>query len=184
MKNAEIIALYAMQMKPLSEELGGGYEAFYTQLARSVVGHGATPQEALSDLDAMLPDFIDVLEETGQTLAMPEPPREWSGFSGKFNVRVSKMLHCQLVNLAEEQEVSLNALIQMILTSGVTMLGCGQEFGAIQSKQQIAAPKGQWRMENSDRSSNTPVQEQQIGFRERVTDNWRVTVQGSGNLDV
>jgi hypothetical protein len=58
-------------------------------------------------------------------------PKPWDEFSGKFNVRVPKLLHAKLVRLADEQGVSLNALVQTILMSGATALESGREFGAV-----------------------------------------------------
>ena len=57
MDNANKIQQYAMQVRPLRTEEGGGFEALYPQLARSVVGYGATPQEAVSDLCDVISGF-------------------------------------------------------------------------------------------------------------------------------
>ena len=131
MSNETLIKGYAIQVKPLTEEDGGGYEAPFPQLARSVVGYGSTQQEAVADLFAAVPAFLEVMAEAGRCLPIPEGPKEWDDFSGKFNVRVPKMLHAKLVRLAEEQDVSLNSLVQTILTAGATAIESGHEFGAV-----------------------------------------------------
>ena len=48
----------------------------------------------------------------------PEPRMR---FSGQFNVRVPKDLHRQLVRKAEEEGVSLNALITYLLSRSIKM---------------------------------------------------------------
>lgn len=59
---------YSVQVQPLSEEDGGGYEALFPQLGRGVVGYGATQEEAVQDLMEAIPLFLSVLKETGQML--------------------------------------------------------------------------------------------------------------------
>src|SRR5947209_12010222 len=112
MKNEQAINGFAMQVKPLSEEDGGGFEALFPQLARSLVGYGETQQEAVNDLLSAVPAFLQVMEASKQSLPAPEGPRKCDQFSGKFNVRVSRVLHAKLVRLADEQGVSLNSLVQ------------------------------------------------------------------------
>jgi len=128
--NSLTILTYPIKVSALSDEDGGGYHALYSPLARSVVGYGATEQEALADLKAATPLFLDVLATTGQRLAELPTAREWEDYSGKFNVRVAKVLHAQLSNLANEQGVSLNSLVQSILASGATALAGGHLLGA------------------------------------------------------
>lgn len=69
MTNADVIASYPIRVNPLTPELGGGFEALFEPLARSVVGYGETQQEAIDDLMAAVPVFLDVLRETNQSLA-------------------------------------------------------------------------------------------------------------------
>lgn len=122
---------YAIEIRPLEEQLGGGYEALFPQFSRGVVGYGATPKEAFSELLAAAPAFLEALAEMGQPLPVPERPKEGAEFSGKFNVRVPRMLHAKLVRQADEQGVSLNSLVQTILSSGSTALESGHEFGSL-----------------------------------------------------
>lgn len=123
-----------MEVKPLTEDLGGGFEAFFPQLARGVVGYGATQQEAIAALFDAVPAFLEDVDETGHALPNPEASKEWDEFSGKFNVRMPKILHAKLARLSEKQGVSLNSLVQTILMSGATALEAGCEFGAIVRK--------------------------------------------------
>lgn len=138
--NQAVVTSYPVQVSALCEEEGGGFQALFPPLARSVVGYGATPQEAISDLYVVLPAFLKLMDKTEQTL--PEAPAEkgWDDYSGKFNVRVAKMLHAQLADLAEEQNVSLNSLVQTILTSGATALTAGKQFGALEPNTEKSRP--------------------------------------------
>ncbi len=146
MKNEQTINAYSMQVKPLLEEDGGGFEALFPQLVRSLVGYGETQQEAVEDLLSAVPTFLQVMEESKQNLPAPEGPKTWDEFSGKFNVRVPKMLHAKLVRLADEQGVSLNSLVQTVLMSGATALEAGHEFGALvdAEPQQLELPRYDW----------------------------------------
>lgn len=115
----------------------------FPPLARSVVGYGLTPQETITDLWIIVPTFLELMEETEQTLPEAPAEKEWDDFSGKFNVRVAKMLHAQLVELAEDQGVSLNSLVQTILASGATALTAGKLFGVVDRLQQYDTTNGQ-----------------------------------------
>jgi antitoxin HicB len=129
MDNKEAIRGYPIRIGPLPDELGGGYEAWFAPLARSVVGYGETPEAAVSDLMEAVPAFLQLMEETGQSLPEPAPPRSRSDYSGRFNVRVPKALHAKLVRLAEEHGVSLNALVMVLLAWSAAALEADQDFG-------------------------------------------------------
>jgi len=130
--NHKMIDAYPIQVSPLSEDEGGGFQALFPPLVRSVVGYGLTPQEAIADLHIVVPIFLELMEETEQTLPEVALEKDWDEFSGKFNVRVAKALHAQLVEIAEEQGVSLNSLVQTLLSSGATALTAGKMFGALE----------------------------------------------------
>lgn len=138
-----MINAYPIQVSALCEEEGGGFQALFPPLARSVVGYGLTPQETITDLWIIVPTFLELMEETEQTLPEAPAEKEWDDFSGKFNVRVAKMLHAQLVELAEDQGVSLNSLVQTILASGATALTAGKLFGVVDRLQQYDTTNGQ-----------------------------------------
>jgi len=127
-----MIESYSIQVSALVEEEGGGFQALFPPLARSAVGYGATPQEAIDDLQKVAPLFLKMMDKTEQTLPEIAVEKEWDDFSGKFNVRVAKVLHAQLVELADDQGISLNSLVQSILTSGATALTAGKLFGALE----------------------------------------------------
>jgi len=108
---------YTAQVTPLPEEDGGGFEASYVELQRSLTAYDATDIGALEKLGEMLPDYIRFLKEKG--VALPPAASGASESSGKFVVRVPKSLHASLVRLAEREGVSLNSLIQVALAEFV-----------------------------------------------------------------
>jgi len=130
--NRKMVEAYSIQVSPLSEEEGGGFQALFPPLVRSVVGYGQAPQEAIDDLWIVVPTFLELMEETEQTLPEVALEKDWDEFSGKFNVRVARVLHAQLVEIAEEQGVSLNSLVQTVLSSAATALIAGRMFGALE----------------------------------------------------
>lgn len=71
MSNEEKLKAYSIIIDSLKEEDGGGYEAHYPQLMRSITGQGETPQGALNDLLVAGFLFLELLQETKQNL--PEP---------------------------------------------------------------------------------------------------------------
>jgi antitoxin HicB len=130
--NRKMIASYPIQVSALPEEEGSGFQALFPPLARSAVGYGPTIQEAVADLQKVVPLFLKMMDKTEQTLPEIVSEKDWDDFSGKFNVRVPKVLHAQLVELAEDQGISLNSLVQTILASGATALASGKPFGALE----------------------------------------------------
>ena len=74
--NQVTAATYPIQVSPLATEEGGGFQALFPRLARSIVGYGPTPQEAITDLHLALPLFLQRLDKTKQTLpsALTEEP--------------------------------------------------------------------------------------------------------------
>ena len=121
MNGQEVMKQYRVEVRSVTEELGGGYEALFPQLGRGVVGYGGSPSEALEDLSMALPVFLEGIETFGQKLPEPALSRDWENYSGKFNVRLPKLLHARLARLAEEQGVSLNSMVLTILASGLGM---------------------------------------------------------------
>ena len=115
------------------------------------------------------------MAKTEQTLPEVPAEKEWDDFSGKFNVRVAKMLHAQLVELAEEQGVSLNSLVQTILTSGATALSAGKMFGVVERNDTKQEVHDSWHQTTT--SDTVPFLAERFVTRqsimsERVIENW------------
>jgi predicted HicB family RNase H-like nuclease len=88
----------------------GGFYARIPDFPTIFTG-GSTPEEtlrnALKAIELMIEEYRD------RQLAVPEPLRS---FSGQFNVRLPRALHRELVRQAESQGVSLNALVNSLLS--------------------------------------------------------------------
>lgn len=74
----------------------------------SLAAHGDSPEDALSEIKAVVGYVIEDIVESGDTV--PEPLSR-KDYSGRFNVRLPKDLHRELAADAARQGVSLNQLI-------------------------------------------------------------------------
>ena len=88
----------------------GGYYARIPDFPTIFTG-GQTPEEAISNAQDAIELMIEEYRARGQ-----EVPRPLASFSGRFNVRVPRVLHRELTRSAEAQGVSLNAMINLLLT--------------------------------------------------------------------
>jgi len=117
MKNLEYyMALpYRIEIHPIPEDQGGGYEACIPELGRyAVVGDGETIEEALANLETVKKDRLSAYLEEG--LVIPEPDPEEAAYSGRFLVRIPKYLHRELALNARKNGVSLNQFITALLS--------------------------------------------------------------------
>jgi len=108
---------YAIEIKKIPEDLGGGWEACIPDLGREAFrADGDTPEEALSKLEEIKRELFQMYLERG--VSIPEP--EEGEFSGRFLVRVPKSLHRRLSERAKREGVSLNLLVNDLLTEALT----------------------------------------------------------------
>jgi predicted HicB family RNase H-like nuclease len=68
----------------------------------------ASPQEALTGVEAVVRDAVADMHDNGEEVPAPLADR---AFSGRFNVRVPETLHRRLATEAAEQGISLNRLV-------------------------------------------------------------------------
>ncbi len=111
---------YAVEMRPIAEEEGGGYTACIPQLGRfSAVGDGDTPEAAYADLRAALPSLV--ADWLAQGVAIPETGEEdlLASYSGRLALRVPKSLHAQVAARAQREGVSINQFIATTLAQEV-----------------------------------------------------------------
>jgi len=73
---------------------------------------GDTRQEAIREALLVLEGYIEIFEEDNLPLPEPEKNRE---YSGQLRVRMPKTLHKKLAETAEEEGVSLNHWINVLL---------------------------------------------------------------------
>jgi len=135
---------YTVKVSALGDEYGGGFQALVPRFGRGVVGYGETQTAAVEDLLAVLPHFVEALKATGQDVPEPEQSRDVEEFSGKFNVRLPKLLHAELVDLAEENEVSLNQLVTMLLTSAMERARAGRLSDEREVRAEVSPGADRW----------------------------------------
>jgi len=106
---------YPFEVRPLSEDDGGGYLISFPDFAECI-SDGATVQEALEN-------GRDALQATISTLKarkLPVPAPNSGGIaSGKFIARVPKTVHAQLATRARAEGVSLNTLVLTFIAQGL-----------------------------------------------------------------
>ena len=93
-----------------SEE-DSGYIATVAELP-GLSGFGETAEEALEEVKIAVAAALDYMFEKNKEFPQP---RVNKGYSGKFIVRMSPILHHRLVQEAETNNVSLNSLVSNIL---------------------------------------------------------------------
>jgi antitoxin HicB len=108
---------YDIQVAPIPEAEGGGYEAYIPLLGKyTFIGDGTTIEEALADLERTKEgNFKNLLKEG---VSIPEPKEHREEYSGKILVRVPKYLHKALAEQASDHGISLNQHISSLLASG------------------------------------------------------------------
>ena len=81
-----------------------------------IITGGYSLEEAVRNAQKALELSIDTMKK--HKIPLPKPKTR---FSGQFNVRVPKDLHRELVRKAEEEGVSLNALVTYLLSQSIKM---------------------------------------------------------------
>lgn len=109
------LADYPFEIRPLSEEEGGGFLISYPDFAECI-SDGATVEEALENGRQALKETIAALK--AKKLAVPQP-NSGGVASGKFVARVPKTVHAQLATRAKAEGVSLNALVLTFIAQGL-----------------------------------------------------------------
>lgn len=103
---------YAVLVRPLSDEEGGGYLALVPDLP-GCASDGETMQEAINNVDGAIESWIEAAKELGREI--PDP----GASAGKWLQRVPRTLHATLKHLAEKEGVSFNSYITCILAESV-----------------------------------------------------------------
>lgn len=85
----------------------------------NIVGGGDTVEEAYYEALENLHVYFDYLKEEGKTIPQPTKEPELENYSGKFVLRVSKENHRRLAELADEEKISINSLVNEIITEGI-----------------------------------------------------------------
>jgi antitoxin HicB len=105
---------YSFEIRPLSEEEGGGYLISFPDLP-GCISDGETIEDAINNgIDAMN-SWIKTAKEFGDPV--PEPGS--SQASGRFVQRIPKSLHARLAARAKQEGVSMNALVTAIISESL-----------------------------------------------------------------
>jgi len=111
---------YAILVKPLSEEDGGGYLATVPDLP-GCQSDGASMAEAVDNVAGAIESWKEAAEELGRDVPAPGSAR------GEWRQRVPKTLHAHLTELARAEGVSLNTFVMMLLAKAATRYEIGGE---------------------------------------------------------
>ncbi len=105
--------------KPYRIELIPDPEGWFVQMPElpGCMSQGDTPEDAIASIRDAQRLWIECSLELGRSI--PEPEQEGHSFTGKFNVRIPKDLHRQVVQVAEAQGVSLNMYVATVLARDV-----------------------------------------------------------------
>ncbi len=109
---------YPINITPIAEDMGGGYEAFINQLGRyTFVGDGSTIEEAIENLNKVKKDYFKSFIKEG--IPIPEPEKGDEEYSGKILLRIPKYLHGGLAEQARNNGISVNQHISNLLAFGI-----------------------------------------------------------------
>ena len=102
----DLIGRYEIDVVP--NEFGG----YYARIPDfpTIFSGGDTPDQVIRNATDAIALMIEEYQDRGQPI--PQPLEE---FSGRFNVRLPKSLHRELVRQAKDQGVSLNAIVSFLL---------------------------------------------------------------------
>jgi len=108
----------------------GGYVAEIEDLPGCIT-EGDTLDEAFERIEDARRAWIEVAYEDGQDIPLPRIEQR---YSGKFMTRTTKSLHRKLAELATREGVSLNHIVQSILSAGVSEAVTKNYAGEVISK--------------------------------------------------
>ena len=80
---------------------------------------GASPNEALHNLEEAAKSWIQAVIDQGQEVPAPQVER---GYAGRILLRLPRSLHARAVRLAQLDGVSLNQFLLMIIASRIGAL--------------------------------------------------------------
>ncbi len=111
----KLLEQYPFQIRPLTEEEGGGYLIEYPDIP-GCMSDGETPEEAIVSGRDALKCCLLMMREFGDPIP---PPGSFSNPSGEWRQRVPKSLHVRLTARAEREGVSLNTLVTTLIAQGL-----------------------------------------------------------------
>ena len=153
------------------------YIAWHEEFGKySCRGEGETADEAFESLDVERADLIDILLEKGKPI--PEPIAENDEIlpSGNFPVRTSPVIHQRLLKMAKEMKISLNLLVNQLLTQNLTCEQIFQYFDERLAKTEIKIDRNFQEIksiqEYETKTENTVLDERPTDLKLYRADNW------------
>lgn len=111
---------YRIEIREIPEEEGGGFVASLPQFGHSgIIADGDTPEEAVKELEIVKELRFRYYLDEGLDIPLPEEESSSDDFSGKFITRVPSFLHRELANEAKKSGVSVNLLVNNLLSAGL-----------------------------------------------------------------
>lgn len=105
---------YPFEIRPLSENDGGGYLITFPDLP-GCISDGNSVEEAITNGMDAVHSWIATAKEFNDFI--PEPGKNQS--SGRFVQRLPKSLHARLATRAKQEGVSMNALVTAIIAESL-----------------------------------------------------------------
>ncbi|MDP8238413.1 MAG: toxin-antitoxin system HicB family antitoxin [Candidatus Hatepunaea meridiana] len=94
----------------------GGYQAWYPDLGSgSIVAWAKTLKKAFEDIEESRKITIKYWHEKGIPIPLPSDT-DSSQYSGRFVLRIPKVLHAGLVEEAKKNGISLNSYVSFLLS--------------------------------------------------------------------
>lgn len=108
---------YKMEIEKVTDEDGSYFYASIPELGKyTCYAVGRTVQEAVDNLRIVKEITIEDLIKSGKNVPLPSKEEEILP-SGKFVVRISPRLHARLIKQAKEEKISLNLLVNELLST-------------------------------------------------------------------
>jgi len=108
-------SLLGYEMKIIPDSASGYFAVRFPDFPGVVTG-GYSLAEAIKNAEEALELTMYTMKKHKAPLPQPK-----IRFSGQFNVRIPKDLHRELIRKAEEEGVSLNALVTYLLSQSIRM---------------------------------------------------------------
>ena len=115
MRKAKIENLLGYEIKIIPDKESGYFAVRFPDFPNIITG-GYSLRGAIKNAQEALDLTIETMGK--HKIPLPKPKMR---FSGQFNVRVPKDLHRELVRKAEEEGVSLNALVTYLLSQSIRL---------------------------------------------------------------
>ncbi|OPX33846.1 MAG: hypothetical protein B1H11_11860 [Desulfobacteraceae bacterium 4484_190.1] len=118
---------YTIEVVPIPVDEGGGFTARLPDVGRfAITGDGESPEEAIRNLlKAQRERFEEYLK---RGLEIPEPKEEKEEYSGRFLVRLPRILHHQIASEARKNGISLNQYVNYLLATNLERDRQEQQF--------------------------------------------------------